>query len=419
MHSISKSKKLFILGFIAPIPLFFIPEFPFFHLNIIKEDLSWNLIGLPPYTGYSSSLGLAAPAVILSSVLVFFLFINVKILLSKEFIEAFILIILFSLLTLYLSNSIKVLGPISSFIGFFMICFIFKSRNWIDYSFGFLYGISLFCIVHAFSIILYGFEFSKNSEGISIFGIEIYQALVSYAGLVSFFFGTLILNPRIFKNLPLLKGNLFYESLYYFITLTSSIIVISMTSRRLSIIVCLVAFLFLSIKSITRIDFLVQWRKILALSSVIIITVFFIINNFYSGSKAFSYGTMLEPRLVAYLDNINIVFNSSWTQILFGTLDGWAQIENGILDIIMNTGVLGLAAFGIIFIYASFLLKNIALWDVKWQKNTLIYFIYTLIILFLNNTVNNGISTPYFFICFLILFTITLKDQAKIKLINE
>jgi hypothetical protein len=297
--------------------------------------------------------------------------------------------------------------------GFFMTCFIFKSRNWIDYAFGFLYGISLFCIVHAFSIILYGFEFSKNSEGISIFGIEIYQALVSYAGLVSFFFGTLILNHRIFKNLPLLKGNLFYESLYYFITLTSSVIVISMTSRRLSIIVCLIAFLFLFIKSITRVDFWVQWRKLLMLLPVAIITLFLIINNFYSGSKALSYSAMVEPRLVAYLDNINVVFNSSWTQILFGTLDGWAQIENGVLDIIMNTGVLGLAAFGFIFIYASFLLKNIALHNVKWQKNTLLYTIYSLIILFLNNTVNNGISTPYFFICFLILFTITLKYQEK------
>tara|TARA_B110000008_G_C16628495_1_gene427502 strand:- start:12 stop:467 length:456 start_codon:yes stop_codon:yes gene_type:complete len=146
---------------------------------------------------------------------------------------------------------------------------------------------------------------------------------------------------------------------------------------------------------------------------VVIITLFLIINNFYSGSKALSYGAMLEPRLVAYLDSISVILNSSWTQILFGTLDGWAQIENGILVIIMSTGVLGLATFGIIFIYASFLLKNIALHNVKWQKNTLLYTIYSLIILFLNNTVNNGISTPYFFICFLILFTITLKDQAK------
>jgi len=408
--------KLFLLGFIAPIPLFIIPEFPFFHFNIIKEDLSWDLVGLPPYTGYTGSLGLAAPVVILSALLTFFVFISSKKAFQKELIYAAILVIFFSAITLYLSNSIKVLGPISSFVGFFMVCFVFKSKYQENYSSGFLYGISMLCIAHASSIIFYGFQFAKNSEGISIFGLEIYQALVSYAGLVSFFFGTLLLNDRIFRNLPLIGNNLFYERTYYLITLISTLVIISMTSRRLSLITCFLASLFLLIKFIMKGRYLMQWRSLLLLFFIIIVS-FFIINNFYSDLKALTYSSMIEPRLVAYLDKIYFIANSGSIKILFGILDGWSQIENGILGIILNTGFFGLFAFIIIFIYASILLRNIALEEVKWSINTGIYIIFSLIILFLSNTVNNAISTPYFFICFLILFTIAVKNHNK-NLIN-
>jgi hypothetical protein len=406
------NNKLFFLGFIAPIPLFIIPEFPFFHFNLIKEDLSWYLIGLPPYTGYTSSLGLAAPLVMLSALFTFFIFISNKKAFQKELIHASILIIIFSSITLYLSNSIKVLGPISSFIGFFMTCFIFKSKYWKSYSFGFLYGISIFCIAHAFSIFFYGFEFSKNSEGISIFSLEIYQALVSYAGLISFFFGTLLLNDRIFKNLPFLGNNLFYERIYYLITLSSTLLILSMTSRRLSVIVCLIACFFFFIKLLVKREYLIKWKNLLVLLFIPIIT-FFIVNNFFSDNKALTFGNMIEPRLIAYLDKISMIIDSSFMEILFGTLDGWAQIENGIIDIVLSTGIFGLFVFAVIFIYASFLLKNIALSEVKWSKNTGIYFVFTLLVLFLNNTVNNGISTPYFFIPFLILFTMTIKNTSK------
>jgi len=129
---------------------------------------------------------------------------------------------------------------------------------------------------------------------------------------------------------------------------------------------------------------------------------------------------MIEPRLNAYLESINFIFDSSTNQLIFGTLDGWAQIENGIIDIFLNTGLFGLLAFAIIFIYATLLLKKIALSDVSWDSRSKIYFIFSLFVLFLNNTVNNGISTPYFFICFLILFTIAIKSHQKQSLqLNE
>jgi hypothetical protein len=410
---ITINKKLFLLGLIAPIPLFLIPDFPFIYINIINEDLSWIQKGIPPYTGYTASLGLAAPLILFSAFLTFILFIlNKSDSYQKEFFQALILILIFSSITLFLSNSIKVFGPISSFIGFFMTCFIFASKHWRNYSNGFLLGISIFSILHAISIILFGFNFSKNSEGISIFKIEIYQALVSYAGFISFFFGTLVLNHRIFKDLPFLKNKIIYERMFYLIVLFSSLLIISMTSRRLSILVCLLACLMFFINLLINGELYKKWKSIIFLLAIIILC-FVVVSNFYSEYKSLSYENMIEPRLSAYIERINFIFDSSSNQLIFGTLDGWAQIENGIIDIILNTGLFGLLTFAIIFIHASYLLNKIALMDVKWNSKSIIYLVFSVLVLFLNNVVNNGISTPYFFICFMILLTIALKSHQN------
>lgn len=412
-------KIFFCLGFIAPIPLFLIPRYPFFYINIIKQDTLWIESGLPPYTGYTSSLGLAAPLILLSALLTFGLFVMSKArVFEKNFLEATLLILFFSIITLYLSNSIKVLGPISSFTGFMMVCFIFQSKYWKSYSDGFLYGISLFCIGHALSILFYGIEFSKNSEGISIFNIEIYQSLVSYAALISFFFGTLLLNSRIFNNLSLFKNNLIFERAFYLSVISSSLLVLAMTSRRLSLLICLLGCLFLLAKFLINGDYLKKWKTI-AFLMIISVGYYLFIGDIYSENKNLSYINTIEPRLEAYMGKIHFITNTSFNKILFGSMDGWAQIENGVLDIILNTGLLGLLVFTIFFIYASLLLKKIALGNVVWNKNIILYLIYSSIVLFLNNTVNNGISTPYFFISFLIIFTISIRFISDREQINE
>tara|TARA_B100000780_G_C21082991_1_gene436217 strand:+ start:102 stop:1355 length:1254 start_codon:yes stop_codon:yes gene_type:complete len=416
---LNNNRNFFWLGFIAPIPLFLVPYFPFIHLNIIIQDPNWIQLGFPPYSGYTSSLGMAAPLVLFSafSSFILFLFSNNKTF-DKKFIHASILVVLFSFITLYLSNSIKVLGPISSFIGFMMVCFIFRSKYWKSYSFGFLFGISLFCVAHASSFLLYGVEFSKNSEGISIFNFEIYQSLVAYAALISFFFGTLLLNNRIFSVFPFFKDNLLLERLVYLLVISSTLMILAMTSRRLSIIVCLIACFFLFAKFLVNGNYF-KILKMIASLLVILTVCYYFIGDFFSGNKSFNYTNMIQPRLDAYLEKLYFISDVSTNKLLFGSIDGWAQIENGILDIILSTGLIGLLAFTIIFVYATVLLFQIALLEIIWSKNIILYIVYSFIVLFLNNLVNNGISTPYFFISFLILFTMSVKFLSHRELKNE
>jgi len=416
---LNNNRNFFWLGFIAPIPLFLVPYFPFIYLNTIIQDPSWIKIGLPPYTGYTGSLGLAAPLVLLSSFVTFILFLVSKNrTFEKEHIHASILVVFFSFIILYLSNSIKSLGPISSFIGFIMVCFIFQSKYWRNYSLGFLFGISLFCIAHASSILIYGFEFSKNSNGISIFNFEIYQSLVAYPALISFFCGTLLLNNRIFCEFSFLKNNLPLERLIYLLVISSTLMIILMTSRRLSIIVFLLACLFLFGKFLINGHYREKWKPIIFLLFISVICVNFI-GDFFSGDKSFSYSSMIQYRLTGYLKEIYFISDASTKQLLLGVRDGWQQTENGILDIVISTGLLGLLAFVSIFAYASFLLYKIALFEIYWSKNIMLYVIYSLIVLFLNNVVNNGISAPYFFISFLILFTVSVKFLSCRELNEE
>jgi hypothetical protein len=142
---------------------------------------------------------------------------------------------------------------------------------------------------------------------------------------------------------------------------------------------------------------------------------FLIVKNFYGEQKTMTYSNMVAPRLNAYLDKMQFVIDGSTREIFFGVIDGWANIENGILDIIMNVGLLGLTSFFIVFVCAGRMLNKLSLPSVVWDSRAKAHLVFSAFVMFLNNTVNNAISTPYFFICFLIIFTHCLKLNSMSK----
>ena len=141
-----KNKVLFWLGVMSPIPIFAIPSYPFIYVNLIWNDPL--AIDYPPYPGYTSSLGLASPLVVICVfIAVLFLKFNKKTFFNdqhRDFSMGFLLLSSFSLLTLYLSHSIKVLGAIASFGGFLAICYLFDSKGWKNFAIGFLWKNSFF-----------------------------------------------------------------------------------------------------------------------------------------------------------------------------------------------------------------------------------------------------------------------------------
>ena len=410
----TKNNILFYLGFAAALPIFLIPSFPFIFINLIWNDpLAMNY---PPYPGYTDSLGMAAPLVVVSVFLsVLFIKFNKKIFFDnkhKDFSTGFLLLISFSLLTLYLSNSIKVLGAIASFGGFLGICYLFDSKGWKKFSHGFLYGTLSFCVLHASSILINGIGFSIKSEGISIFGFEIYQALVSYSSLMSFMLGTLIVNHKILNFLPNLKNNIVRARFFYIVLFSSLVIILAVISRRLSFVICLLACIFLLLKIVLSTNFQAKKRKVIALLVASLIGLYFFFSGVFVGIKSIDYEHMIKPRLNAYLEKIDYLLSVDAISLILGSGNSWAQIENGILDIILATGLIGLIAFFVIFYYSTTLLFKITFNPLDLNRDTILYIVFSALVLLLNTTVNHAITTPYFFVCFVIIFIISMKSLA-------
>ena len=88
------------------------------------------------------------------------------------------------------------------------------------------------------------------SEGISIFGVEIYQSLVSYPMLISYFFSLIILKPEILKKLNIIRDKKVFFYILLVCTLLSSIFVLSVLSRRITLLICVISLVLLLIKNI-------------------------------------------------------------------------------------------------------------------------------------------------------------------------
>lgn len=401
----------FYLGLIAPFPLFIIPYYPFIYINLITKDESWIINSIPPYTGYTGSLGLAAPIIILSvSILFSAIFISqIKhFLYNKMFLLCIALLMLFVMSMGILTSSIKTLGPIASFLCFLMVTYIFQSNYSKYFSSGYVTGFSIFLILHGFSLAFYGLDFAINSEGISIFNIEIYQALVSYSSTASFFLCAVIMNKELIKQIPLISNHKYLYRIIYLLLITSIIFILLVTSRRLSILICGLG-MFLYLTSLLKNDGLSKNFIPISFFASFFVIFYFLKDFIFVGAKSINFSNMIQPRLDAYMDKLSFIYDSTLLEIIFGPENDWALIENGILDIILNTGIFGLAVFIITFLCLLLNHFQTCFGNVEWNKSNKIFMIFSFLILLFNNIVNNGISTPYFFISIIIITTICIK----------
>lgn len=417
MHYLKKYNKkiIYLLGFFAALPFFFIPYKPFIYINHHLPDSIWN-DKLTLYPGYTGSLGLAAPFILVFLTIFFCLFVfffkayKDKI---NFIILGFCLVTTNTIIIFLLSSSLKSLSASSSLIGLFMILILMNNIYFKIFSRGFLICLFIFINFHALSIILNGIKVSHSTHGISIFGIEIYQSLISYVFVVSFFLSTLILKKDIFDNLFKFDNKNFSNILYY-ITLFSCIIILVILVRRLAFLIFLISlfvWLFIYFKNN---------KDRLLLRGFLILIVFFpvlvLINKFFfTGSRVINYVDMIQPRLNSIVNFFNEIFNTSGRDLYLGKLDGWGNIESGFIDIFLNTGLIGLLSYLCTFIFLIyFIYKKL---NIIILKNNLHYILFSIFILLITNIVNNSISTPYFFVTFffILLNALTSNKPAKVN----
>lgn len=408
-------KLLFVLGFFSALPFFFITIEPFVYFNVYYSDTIWD-DKLTLYPGYTGSLyqlhGLSAPFVLVFLFIFFcyanFFFNHIKENLKLIFFGG-ILVIINALILFLLSSSIKSLGASSSLIGLFMILTLMNSIHFKFFSKGFLICLLIFTNLHALSILINGVKVSYSIHGISIFGIEIYQSLVSYVLVVSFFLATLILKKEVFDNLFSLKNKKF-NHLLYFITLFSCVIVIVFLARRLAFLIFLLSIIvwfFIYLKHIKDRLFL---RLVLIIS--IFIPALILLNKFFfTGLRAINYADMIQPRFNALVYSLSEIFNFSERNLYLGNLKGWGNIESGFLDVFLNTGIVGSSSYLFTFIYLIFFIYKKL--NIVFIRENLHYIYFSLFVLLISNIVNNSISTPYFFLSFFIILVTTLNNYKS------
>ena len=263
-----KKKFIFLLGFFSALPFFFIPYKPFIYINKYYTESVWDGKGVASYPGYTGSLGLASPFILVFLV-IFFCFIFFSFKYKKENLKLIILggllVILNTLILFFLSSSIKSFGASAGLLGLFIIIILMNNSDFNFFLKGYLISLTFFINLHALSLFLSGIKVSYSIYGISIFGVEIYQSLVSYVYIVSFFFGTLIFKKKILINFENEKINL----ILYYITLSSCFIIIVFTQRRFAFFILLFSLL------IFFIIYFKNNRNSLYIRMFFVITIFF------------------------------------------------------------------------------------------------------------------------------------------------
>lgn len=406
-------KIIFLSGFFSALPFFFIPYKPFIYINKFYIDNIWN-DKLTLYPGYTPSLGLSSPFILLF-LTIFFSF---SVFVYKNNEDKIRLIILGGCLVLanaiiifLLSSSIKSLSASSSLIGLYMILALMNNIYFKSFNRGFLICLIIFINLHALSIILNGIKVSYSIHGTSIFGIEIYQSLVSYGLVVSFFLSTLILKKETFDNLFKFENKKF-QNIIYFITLFSCIVIIVILARRLAFLILLLSLFIWFVAYIKNI----KSRFFLHIFSIlgIFFSILILLNKFFfTGARAINYTDMIQPRLNGVLYEINQLFYLKSKDFYFGNSKGWGNIENGFVNIFINTGVVGLLSYLFTFMFLIYFIYQKL--DFLILKKNLPYIYFSLFVLLITNIVNNTFSTPYFFVSFfVILVNVLSKKDSKI-----
>ena len=399
---------LTILGLLTAIPLFLIPEYPFIYINLIEKNVIWNnpihpLIH-PAYTG---SLGLAVP---ISVVVISLIFSYLSLLRDKDawetVLKPVILVTAFGVIFVLLSKTVSSLGLIASLLSIVFITKISLSKYSNAFFSGFILALAIITIMHSTSILIDGFDFSSKTEAISIFSIEIYQALVAYPAVLAFFFGTLLLRPNTILQVSFLTEHKFLARVFYIILLLALILNLFYLARKASFVILMLAIL------LKLIHLMVSWdgkKSVIPLigftvfaAAVVVLYLQVYISRSLEGSL-----NVFEPRVMEAIQFYNDFSQLSNFSLIFGSDKGWPGSQycrnclglyhNLFFNILYFTGLFGFLCFsGIIIFLGKLLLNSFKRKNYVRENSSRVYFIFITLTLFLDNIINLHLSLPLY-----------------------
>ena len=411
------NRFFYFLGLIIPIPLFFDLYSGSFFINHILPN-SENAITKDYFAGSYQSFFAPVPIGAFAVGLVtFLLVISIKKKLYTISIEVLILtflLIFFILLSLMNIGAIK---TVMLLFPFGLMCFvILLTKNITIYEktcSGYVISFLFFISLHSVSIFYFIINDIKSPFFLfnTIFGIQLYQALVSYSAVLSYAAITL----TIFTGF---KINYLQRITIYIFTLII-LFLLSFGQRKAVILdIGILVFLLFFFEFIRFIHTL-KIRKLYVVALFLFtISLIFLLKLTGLTERGISWDIIKGQREEHYIIFFNRIADADFLQLLFGHGGGWGGLSNIYMEMIYRLGISGFLLYIICFLMGlKIIIKHIKnLFNFNNHNFYLTLWLwFTILTVLLSNVINMNLQLPYYTINFTMIIMIFLHRTKTIS----
>ncbi len=406
----------FILGAIIPLPVF---------LNLLTGEI---LILKASLDNYLSGFGTPVPLGLFVVVLLGMLAVVVRRNSLREKVSKNGLIISIALgciFVIHALQSLDFLRVVSLIFPYGAVIFVFlfsRANTLFSYSMkGYFFAISLFVVAHALSITIYGASEIENKMllFISFFGYTIYQALISYSAVLSFFGCSLVILTSM-PGSPMRR-------IWLLVLVVLIFYILGFGARKavlLDVFMLCVSFMLVGMGGM-----LIRLRLQKAMLNAYIlmgVTVLFLL--FFSGfaKRDLSYSVAVSQRGGAYEEFWKSMLNSSVVDFFFGHGGGWGGYSNMFVELIYRLGLFGILCYLLsLVILMKFvgaeLLRHFAIGGHfnRIDYHFKVWFTFLVLSLLAANSVNMNLQLPYYVINIAFISLFFLQRTQEFMLVRN
>jgi hypothetical protein len=382
------NRLYYFLGAIIPIPLFFDLSSLSFILHRASFGGDWYIA----HSGQPVPFGIFAFLAI-----TFFLFsfrIGKKNYISVEILALGFFLMFFAILSILQLNIVRTLALLFPFFCMYFVVALTKNIGaYKKVGSGYIISFIFFILLHFFSVIFFIIVGAREWLILfnSVFGILIYQALVSYSAVLSYTAGTLLIYAT-YKSY-------FSQKVPIFIFIFIVLFLLYLGSRKavlLDIGILFSLFLFYA--------FIKFIYKLKIEKNIIILPLFAILGyvilpfeNLYN--REVSLKAVTSQRGEAYNVFFNSMANSDLTQILLGHGGGWGGFSNIYIEMIYRLGILGFLLYFIAFFIGLVIVRRKIKYLFNFDRRDNYFSLwlwFTILTAVLSNVFNMNLQLPYY-----------------------
>ena len=396
----------YFLGAIIPIPFFF----DMYSLSFFVQPLIYGNGGIPSNYNAGSYITSFAPVpigIITFALVAFLSVFSIKKKLhaiSVEVLTLALLLMIFIVLSIFNIGIVKTLMLLFPFL---CMCFaVGLTKNIGVYKkvgSGYIASFVFFILLHALSTLY------LNINGItgafflfnSIFGIQIYQASVSYSAVLSYAAVTLLIFTRYKSNFSLKV--IFVIIIIWFL--------LSLGARKAVLLDIGVLFVLFFFSICIKILYGLKIKKNIIMLPLLAVIgcVAFSFSNFSNRTISLSYAAFQrgEPYNVFFAS----MANADLTKLLLGHGGSWGGFSNFYLEMVYRLGFLGFLLYVISFLVGLLIVRKHIKYLFNFNSHDnyfLIWFWFTILTVALSNVFNMNLQLPYYSMNFTMIMMVFL-----------